>query len=187
LSVLLPGGTVLVTGGKSGAVYLASAEIYNPSTGVFTAAASSMTSGRVADTVTMLQVAGAPPAAAGPVLFAGGFSQGYLNTADLYDPGLGTFSATSTMGIHRGYHTAALLPSGDVLLAGGTDGVSVLQSAEFFDPVLGTFVPATGHDMSSPRWTHTATELQDGRVLIVGGALATGVALATAELWTTGP
>jgi WD40 repeat protein len=187
LSVLLPGGTVLVTGGKNGAVYLASAETYDPASRVFTTAASSMGSGRVADTVTMLQVAGSPPAAAGKVLFAGGFGQGYLNTADLYDPGPGTFSATPSMGTHRGYHTAALLPNGQVLIAGGTDGVTVLKTAEFFDPVLGSFVPATGLDMNSTRWTHTATELQDGRVLVVGGADSRSVTLATAEIWTTGP
>ncbi len=124
---------------------------------------------------------------AGSTLFAGGFTGFYLNTATLYDPSLGTFSATSTMGTSRGYHTGSLLPNGKVLVTGGTNGAVVLASAEFFVPASGTFVPATGQDMGSPRWTHTATELQDGRVLVVGGALATGVALATAELWTTGP
>ena len=185
-SVLLQSGKVLVTGGRDGAAYLASAETYDPATRTFTGT-TSMTGGRVADTATMLVVAGSPPAAAGPVLFAGGFAQGYLNTANLYDPVVGTFSPTSSMGTRRGYDTAALLPSGQVLLAGGTDGVAVLATAEFFDPVLGAFVPATGQDMTSARWTHTATELQDGRVLVVGGADARSITLATAEIWTSGP
>ena len=184
--VLLQNGTVLVAGGKSGAVYLSSAETYDPATRTFSVA-DSMVGARAANSVTMLEVTGSPPAAAGSTLFAGGFTGFYLDTATLYDPSLGTFSATSTMGTSRGYQTSSLLPNGQVLVTGGTNGAVVLATAEFFVPTSGTFVPATGQNMTSPRWTHTATELQDGRVLVVGGALATGVALATAELWTTGP
>jgi hypothetical protein len=41
-------------------------------------------------------------------------------------------------------------------------------SAEIWDPVTGTSEPIA--DMTSPRANHTAVLLDDGRVLILGGA-----------------
>lgn len=57
-----------------------------------------------------------------------------------------------------------------MLITGGSQPNSgqywpILASAELFDPDTGTF-SATG-DMTTPRSGHTATILQDGRVLIV--------------------
>ena len=81
----------------------------------------------------------------------------------------GTFSATGNMSVPRQAHTAALLPSGKVLISGGSSGYngSVLASAELYDPGSGSFT-ATG-DMTMPRLNHTATLLPDGKVLIAGG------------------
>ena len=52
------------------------------------------------------------------------------------------------MGTARVVHTATLLPSGKVLVAGGANSNDALSSAEFYDPVTGTWT-ATG-DMGSP-------------------------------------
>ena len=72
----------------------------------------------------------------------------------------------------RGYHVAALLPSGRVLVAGGIgDGPSPgdrLASAEVWDPASKTFA-ATGA-MTLDRVDHSATALATGKVLVVGGA-----------------
>ena len=62
----------------------------------------------------------------------------------------------------RQYHTATLLASGKVLIAGG----SGLASTELFDPGTGTF-SASG-DMGSARSGHTATLLHNGKLLIAG-------------------
>lgn len=73
----------------------------------------------------------------------------------------------------RGGHSATLLPSGLVLVAGGAgtwheDGsADLLATAELYDPVTGTWTPAAS--MSSPRGWHSATLLQNGRVLVAGG------------------
>jgi hypothetical protein len=87
------------------------------------------------------------------------------------------FAPTGSMAAARQYHTATLLASGKVLVAGG----SGLASTELFDPGTGTF-SASG-DMGAARSGHTATLLNNGKVLIAGGQDATGVNLATAELY----
>ncbi|WP_019585014.1 Kelch repeat-containing protein [Deinococcus apachensis] len=72
----------------------------------------------------------------------------------------------------RAAHTATLLPGGQVLLVGGCTRPSCelderSASAELYDPASGSLRP-TGR-MTAPRVSHTATRLQDGRVLIAGG------------------
>jgi hypothetical protein len=106
----------------------------------------------------------------GKVLIAGGTRSTALHnpgsilaSAELYDPGNGTFSAAGDMTTARALHTATLLPDGRVLLAGG-DGPG---SAELYDPSTGTFT-ATGK-MITNRAAHTAILLRNGRVLLVGG------------------
>jgi galactose oxidase-like protein len=66
----------------------------------------------------------------GKVLVAGGLdaSNGYLASAELYDPASGTWTATGSLGTARAFHTATLLTNGKVLVAGGVD-VSSFPSA----------------------------------------------------------
>ena len=80
----------------------------------------------------------------------------------------------------RSNHTETLLRNGQVLLIGGTDdrlvntsALSVLRSAELFDPEANTF-RLTGA-MTFPRWGHTATLMDDGTVLVVGGLFTNNV------------
>jgi hypothetical protein len=85
----------------------------------------------------------------------------------------GFFTPTGSMGSPRTLHTATLLRNGKVLVAGGGTtldlGVDlfILATAELFDPVTGAFTPAGR--MGVARAGHTATLLQNGKVLIAGG------------------
>lgn len=124
----------------------------------------------------------------GKVLIAGGdaaffFSYYYgnspLNTAELYDPSSGTFSSTGKMAAQRSFHTATLLTSGKVLIAGGSTGGSS-ATGELFDPTTGVFT--TTGDMTVGRSSHTATLLTSGKVLIAGGQSVSGD-LKSAELY----
>ena len=85
----------------------------------------------------------------------------------------------------REYHTATVLADGvHVVVAGGAaEGYFALEyerTAELYDARTGAWTPVA--NMSVPRYQHTATRLDDGTVLVVGGYNnGTGTYEATAE------
>ena len=184
-ATLLPDGKVLVAGGGNGGV-LNSAEIYDPTSGNWSVTGS-LNAARFRHTATLLPD--------GKVLVAGGGSP--LNTAELFDPNTGTWSITASLHTGRRYHTATLLPGGKVLVTGGftggfTQGLCpcidfVTNSAEIYDPVTAKW-RVTGN-LNLARDSHTATLLQNGKVLIAGGTDGTlidageYIRLASAELY----
>ena len=123
----------------------------------------------------------------GKVLIAGGFAgsgseYNPYRTAELYDPGSGTFQSAAEMTIGRSGHTATLLKSGKVLIVGGWTGRYDLRgSAEIYDPAANTFTP-TGN-LVIERAGSTATLLADGRVLVAGGEDRQENAIASAEIY----
>ena len=75
----------------------------------------------------------------------------------------------------RIFHTATLLPDGNVLICGGTGDALFAQAAEvseIYDISSREFAPdflQLNQDMNIARFRHSATLLPNGRVLIAGG------------------
>jgi hypothetical protein len=165
-ATLLPDGKVLIAGGYGeGSVTLAGAELFDPEEDTFVPTGS-LRAAR-ADHIAI-------PLENGKVLIAGGLGPGwtFLASAEVYDPVAGRFSPTGSMTMPRESHAAARLPDGRVLIVGGHNGerrnLTLLTSAEIYDPATGTFGRAGA--MRIPRHKHDAVLLPAGQVLITGGA-----------------
>ena len=185
-ATLLADGTVLMAGGygvinpAGSNPSMATAAIYNPVTGAWTSTGSMMIA-RDGHSATLL--------ADGTVLVAGGESctateiSGMcplLASAEIYNPATGKWSATGNMTTATFEQLAVLLPTGMVLIAGGSTQCPTAMcnlepsiSAEIFDPVAGS-------------WTAT-NAVQSGAgaltVLADGTALALGLSAPAAEIY----
>jgi hypothetical protein len=174
-ATLLPNGRVLVAGGRR--VFgincftrlLAHAEVYDPATNTWTATMA-MTGGRSNHTAT--------PLADGRILVSGGSHCTGLNftgpkpEAELYDPATGAWVPTGSMGNARSSHQAVRLPTGEVLVVGGSSGLGCIRTRpglpERYDPATGMWLAAA--PLGTPdRFDASATLLADGRVLVAGG------------------
>jgi hypothetical protein len=174
-ATLLPDGTVLVAGGQTcpsticdySSTVQASAEIYNPATGSWSATGSMVTASfnRLA-----------MPLPNGTVLVADGYTDcvmGYcgIMLAEIYDPNAGTWSATGSS-LYADPLVTTALPDGTVLALGGYSsgfyGATVV--AEIYNSGSGTWSSAAvpGNIPSS------ATLLPDGTVLAAGGYVPCG-------------
>ncbi|MFT5124088.1 MAG: hypothetical protein ACI9QL_001423 [Candidatus Omnitrophota bacterium] len=80
----------------------------------------------------------------------------------------------------RTQHSATRLPSGKVLVTGGSNQASgILNSTDLYDPATGTWSAAA--PMAIARTRHTATLLTNGKVLVTGGSNGSG--LTQAEIY----
>lgn len=174
-------GQVLIAGGET-----ATAELYDPASGIFSVTAGDMSETRTGHTATLLGA-------------TDGVQNGYVliigtdGSADLYDPSarkftrVGSFETgpSGTLPIRQTViaHTASLRKDGTVLAAGGEGFTRCFRGgspasrsgAALFAPESDGFT-VTG-SLNTSRDMHTATVLQDGTVLIVGGTHHSHVAI----------
>jgi hypothetical protein len=163
---LLPNGKVLASGGFGTSGAVATTELYDPTAGTWTPTGS-LHEPRGSHTATLL-LSGKVLVAGGTDFFGGG-SDPTLSSAEIYDPATGTWTMTGSMGQPREVHTATLLTSGKVLIAGGVSyfGGIFPTDSELFDPNTGKWLPTL--PLISGRRDHFTTLLPNGDVLITGG------------------
>jgi hypothetical protein len=163
-ATLLADGRVIVAGGFNDG-YLNSVEAFDVKAERFRPAGT-LVHERSGHTATVLND--------GRVLLVGGVGRGwtYLRSAELYDPASRKSQLVGSLAVPREGHTATLLRDGRVLVIGGHTGrrpnVEVHASAEIFSPATGRFEPAAA--LLTARHKHDAITLEDGRVLVIGGA-----------------
>jgi hypothetical protein len=80
----------------------------------------------------------------------------------------GSFAPTGQMGTARSGPAVAPLADGRVLVAGGWNGSTWLDTAEVFNPATNTFSPLSS-TMTVGRQGASAVQLGNGRILIAGG------------------
>jgi N-acetylneuraminic acid mutarotase len=195
-STLLTDGKVLVTGGEGANGVLKSAELYDPivdnglNKGTWTTVGS-LNTARNQHTATVLPD--------GKVLVVGGYggvvlpSPGVVpssgvsySSAELYDPISRAWTPTGSLHSGRYCHTATLLPNGKVLVVGGYDvqiigGNSIdiaVTYAELYDPATGSWTKTGG--LVTPRALHSATLMNDGKILVLGGEVSSATSEKTA-------
>ncbi len=149
-------------------------ERYDPSQGAWVKQ-DSLSANKGSHTATLLQN--------GTVLFTGGGTgNGPLNSwasqssVDLFQPATETNSIMAPIQTARHAHTATLLNTGEVLIAGGYSTVSpflstIENSVELFDPNTPSWQALPR--MKSGRAEHSATLLSNGDVLVAGGEIVT--------------
>jgi hypothetical protein len=165
-ATLLPSGKVLLAGGKIGTIPTGiswnGAELFDPAT-----LTSSVTGN-------LFLPPGGPATLLhdGSVLVAGGPA---ANRPQLYDPASGFWSWAGLRNVARSEHTATLLPSGEVLLAGGSingagSQYAVVASTERYDPGLGFSRPDW-----QPQITTATHQLNPGAKLTLAGTRFRGI------------
>jgi hypothetical protein len=169
-ATLLADGRVLITGGTR----TGWSELYDPRTDTFSLTGA-MNFWDEVNTETLLMN--------GKVLFVGESDPAlYPADAEVYDPAARTFTRIGYTTGPRGRATAALLPDGTVLIAGGQlvrgNG---LPSAELYASTTGKFSAAG--NMTTGRSGHTATLLPDGTLLIAGGFSTWPYPTSSAEIY----
>ncbi len=163
----LADGKVLVVGGVDGnGSNILVAELYDPVNDSWSAAGTVVQ--RLYHTATRL--------ANGKVLVVGGndFNAGIegvtagMSSVQLFDPPTKTWSTVASLPAPRTGHAATLLPSGQVLVAGGGDpSLNMLASTLLYDPSGNQW--SSGPALSVARRGISLVTLSDSRVLAIGG------------------
>ncbi|MGV3710729.1 MAG: kelch repeat-containing protein [Gemmatimonas sp.] len=188
----MPDGRVVMVGGqRSRGTYvpLATTDVFNPVSGTFTAGPTIGTSRIKAEAIAI---------DANRVLVTGGAEDYNLayNSALIVDLAGGTSTAAAnTMSARRLFHQTEPITTGvhagKIAVIGGFNGpipygVPTWQSTtsvDLFDGATNRFTAYTA-SLRTPRGLFTATPLQDGKILIVGGYdAAASNALASAEIF----
>ena len=176
----LSNGMMMVSGGIQATVLFGipiavtstnKAQRYNPSTNSWSNAPN-MPSGRAYHHDNQVALADGRLMLAGGVLvpsLLNVVNAASIAGADIYDPVANSWQATTMLHARTG-HSATQLPSGDVVVCGGSEGLLTaavgLDAVSMFDPVSSTWTAIA--PMVEVRTGHTARVLPDGSLVLLG-------------------
>ncbi len=187
-ATLLPDGSVLVAGGLTGGagslVPTNTSETYNLATGTWSFTRSPLLNASYAGGAAMLL--------SGRVLYAGGLTStsstvAASSTAQLFDPGTGSWAQTGSLPLGVANFQMSVLPDGNVLVAGGDTAVlgNVTAAAEIYQPLIGAWT--TISPMPIGVASAAGAQLPSGGVLVAGGKTSpTGQATNISQLFNPG-
>ncbi|MFT4844097.1 MAG: hypothetical protein ACI8UD_003855 [Planctomycetota bacterium] len=176
----LSNGLMMISGGIQATVFFGipiavtsttAAQLYNPLTNSWSNAAS-MPSGRAYHQDNQVTLADGRLMLTGGVLIPSLINvanAASIAGADIYDPVANSWQATTMLRARTG-HSATLLPSGDVVVCGGSEGLLSaavgLDAVSIFDPVNSTWTAIA--PMVEVRIGHTGKVLPDGSLVLLG-------------------
>ncbi|MCB1175127.1 MAG: hypothetical protein KDK39_16250 [Leptospiraceae bacterium] len=175
----LSNGKILITGGMGASGALNTAEIYDPDTGIFSQLAERLNHARYDHKAILL--------ADNTVLLTGGSdntsgSEVQLSSAEIFTGT--TFTATGSMASARTMFTLNKLNDNRIIAIGGRNSSSSGGIRKWSIYSAGTWTNSTA-ELSIGRYSHSATSLSDGRILVGGGAEYEAVTY-TAEIINSG-
>jgi hypothetical protein len=174
--VLLGNGLVLAAGGRYLTGTLSTAELYDPSTGIWTPTGSMHDAAGSAGYAVL-----SSSSEETTVLRAAGLSgASYMTTAEIYSASTGTWASTGSLNNARSGFGIVKLTSGDVLVSGGVVGTTVLSGAERYSTADGTW--SNEPSMNNARSRFRLVLLTNGAAMAIGGFYGTGY-LSTAEIF----
>ncbi|MBS2020646.1 MAG: hypothetical protein JST00_47775 [Deltaproteobacteria bacterium] len=186
----LEDGRVVSIGGDVGLGTItvsSSVDRYDPSTGLWSPAAS-LTTARSHATVTRLSKSG-------ELLVVGGLSDytspaTALDSVEICAKDGASCRVSTSMNEPRADHSATELKDGRVLVAGGgvrifNEAASLHATTAIFDPALSSW--SNGPPLPSARFGHTAVRSTDGTVFLLGGARAPQGSSISAEIVALAP
>ena len=170
---LLADGRAFIAGGTDGTTAMASAEIFDPSTNLWSSAGQ-MNLGRYGHTATLTP--------GGAVLLVGGkTAAGVTAQVEAFRPANGAFTTLGAMSSARTDYAVVVIDQHRTLIAGGSDGTSALGTIDIFD-AYSNQITASG-TMLTPRRSFGAASLLDGTVMFSGGFGADGSVLSSTEIY----
>jgi hypothetical protein len=158
----LSDGRWLIAGGET----TATANLFDPASGTFSA---------VAATSTPRHVAATEPLPDGGAIIAGGVdgapNYNILASTLKFTPSTGQWNTTGALNVARAYPAHAALSDGRILVVGGMVELNykntATASAEIYDPATGRWTVVG--NLNKARYQAKAVTLANGKVLIVGG------------------
>jgi hypothetical protein len=166
------GGSFTLVTGLDGRIYalggmdstgnnaVSTAQVYDPSTDVWSS---------IASMPTPHLMHAAACGSDGRIYAIGGYVpyQGYSAAVEVFTPGTGTWASAASLPTARQDLAAATGADGRIYTFGGVGASGISAAAEVYDPTLGTWSSIS--PLSRARYGHAAAPGADGRVYVIGG------------------